>query len=163
MSKKPKKKISLPPHYDSIDTFPILSWERLHQKKDMVHLLIKPVKLTKAQKIELSKVWTAIYNEYIRVFGFEDNYKSILEKQAQKLRLQYKYIISGEKTGVRDKTILNFIRHKDKEIEALKNMNKGSKGDVFTAKMAIEKKMGYQLNLHRMSVREFYTYLKELK
>lgn len=155
--KNPKKKISLPQHHTSIDTLPILSWERIHEKRDMIHLLIKPVKLTKAQKIELVKVWDAIYDEYLKVFGFGEALQAINKKRIEIYRLTALYL------ATRDKSHLNFINKKETELKKLMQAQNGSKGNIYEAKIRMEQILKIYLPIKDLSVREFYTYDANLK
>lgn len=155
--KKQKRKITLPEYYNTLDSLPILVWEKLHEQKDLSLLLLKPKKLTKAQKILLSKVFKNLHEEFLRVFGLEENRKAILAKRIQIATLKLKM------QQTKDPATQNFIKRRENELEKLINYAKGSRGDIYKAKMIIEKKLGTHLPLKDISVREFYTYMKELK
>jgi hypothetical protein len=147
--------IELPEHYNSIDYLPMLNWDRINKKNDLTYLLIKPSKLSEEQVIELQKVWKAIYEEFISVFGFSDHFKDIINLEIKIARLRLKKIIK------KDESIQNFINANERILEEIKVKNTG--GDVFKTKQAIEKHLGFRISLTDCSVREFYEYLNSIK
>lgn len=152
-----KKKTTLPPHYNNIDDLPIMIWEKVHKTKDLTLLLIKPRKLIKAEKILLAKVWTEIYDEYIKVFGFGESLKAILKKRIEIYKLQAQYLVS------RENSTLNFIKRKNAELDKLKQEQLQGAGDIFTAKIWMEQILKYHLPMKDLSVREFYAYMNNVK
>lgn len=148
-------KQSLPEHFDSIDTLNMLAWDRIHKKFDMVYLLIKPAKLNQKQIDELQIVWKKIYSEYINTFGFGEKFEDIISQKLKIARLKNKQIITG------DDSIQNFIRIEEIKLDKMQGRNSGS--DVYKTKAIIEKHYGIRIPLAECSVREFYSYLKEIK
>lgn len=155
LKKKLQRKILLPAHYDSIDFLPILFWAKLHEKGDMVWLLEKKKRISNDQKKELKKVFEKIYEEYINVFGFGENFTDVLELQIKIAKLKLKKVTTD------DLSIDNFIRANEIKMEAIKKRNIG--GDIYKTKEAIEKKIGIRIPMAECSVREFYSYLKSVK
>lgn len=152
---KSESKIDLPKHYKSIDNLPILVWERIHKTEDITNLIIDKQEITDEQKEKLNEVWKKIYNEYIEVFGFSEQFKNVYEQKTKIARLKVKKIISG------DLSIENFIR-----IEQIKlnNMEKRIEiaPDIYDTKIIIEKKLGIRIPLNEVTVREFFSYMKDL-
>ena len=149
------EKFQLPEYYNSIDTLPMIRWDKINKKGDVTELLVKRVELTELQKIELQKVWLNIHKEYIDTFGFGEHFKDVLNLEMKIARLKLKLIIKN------DESIKNFIKADEKRLLELKNKNVG--GDIYDAKHAIEKNLGIRISLNECSVTEFYKYLQNLK
>jgi|ERR1035437_1378639 hypothetical protein len=149
-------KVVLPDYYISIDEFPILLWDKIHSTGDMSYLLKKRTALNDEQKKELAKVFTAMYDEYIQVFGFSENFNDILAEKIKLGKLKIKKIITG------DMSIQNFIEKSKNKIEAIKNRNAGTGGDIYKTKQVIEKHYGIKISLLETSVREFYSYIRDI-
>jgi hypothetical protein len=141
-------------HYESIETLPIWNWSKILESKNMEYLLLKPKKLSEEEINVLYKIWQRIYEEYIMIFGFSEDILRVHEKNKQIAILQIKKINTG------DDAIENFIKKKRNEILAMGKHK--TKGDIYKTKMIIETKLGFRLSLKEVTVREFYTYLKEL-
>lgn len=148
----------LPEHYTSIDYMPIMNWSKAHEKKDVAYLLCKHQTITEAQRQQLNAVWQAMYEEFVSIFGLGDSYKDMLEQRLKIGKLKLKLIITG------DETLRNFIRAHEKKLEIMKSNNGSS--DIYKTKQAIEshpKYRGIRISLTETSVREFYSYLQDLK
>jgi len=156
MSKKSSKSKPLPLHYDSIDYLSILAWDKIHKTGDVAYLLVKPAKLSDEQRVELSKVWEKLYNEFVSVFGFSEQLKDEMELQIKITNLRLKKILTG------DVSIQNFIRASERQLEGVKN-RKVTGGDIYKTKQSIEKHYGIRVPMAECSVREFYSYLKDIK
>ena len=148
--------IELPEHYDSIETLPMINWNRIHKKFDVSYLLLKHYKLKEEQRSELEKVWDLIYKEFINTFGFGDQFNSIIEQKLKIARLQRKHIITG------DDSISNFIRAN--EIQLIELEKKGTDGgDIYQTKQFIEKYFGVKISLSDCTVMDFFSYIKTMK
>lgn len=157
---QPKKEVIeevvLPEHYDSIDYLPVLNWDKVHKTANMVHLLKTPIKLSVPQSKELSKVWENIYKEYFEVFGLGSGIKEIAEVKLKIAKLKLKEIITG------DVSIRNFIRQNEILLKSMED-KQGGESDIYETKKAIEIKFNMHIPIAVCSVREFYSYLKDLK
>jgi len=149
--------MKLPSYYIGIDFLPILNWHKIISTGDIVHLLIKPCKITIEQKKELQVIWKGIYSEYLKAFGYSDDFKRIFEKRFAILKLQEKYIKS------KDNSVMNFIKRREKELKILLDRQSVKGGDVYSMKIEIEKYMKFHLPLAGTSVREFYGYINDMK
>ncbi len=152
---KKKSLPKLPEHYTDIDDLNMLSWIRIHKKKDMIYLLKKPKKINEAQRKELNKVWDKIYYEYILTFGFGDAFMNEIDQKLKIARLKNKQVITG------DDSLINIIRANEIKLQGIQKRTTGS--DIYKTKEAIEKKIGIRIPLAECSVREFYSYLKNMK
>lgn len=146
---------SLPEHYDSIDTLPMLNWNRIHKESDVSFLCVKNVSITERQKEGLKKVWEKIYKEYINAFGFGEKFEQIIEQKLKLSRLKNKLVITG------DDSIDNFIRVAEIKLEEMEKQNVG--GDIYRTKRLMEKHYGITISMTECSVREFYSALKDMK
>lgn len=147
----------LPEHYDSIDTLNMLQWERIHKKFDMIHLLVKAKKINKKQRTALKEVWEKIYSEYINTFGFCESFEDIIAQKLIISRLKNKQVITG------DDSIENFIRAGELKLLKMQQRNVSGGNDIYKTKGIIEKYYGIRIPLAECVVREFYSYLKEMK
>lgn len=153
--KKPST-VSLPAHYTGIDFLPIINWEMVHKKNDFTYLLHKAEKLSEAQIALLKKVWENIYDEYIEVFGFGDQFKDMMKLKLEIAKLQLRKIIEKKES------LQNFINVAQLRLDKMQ-INTTGGADIYKMKAAIEKKLGVHIPLKDTSVREFYSYLKDLK
>lgn len=155
---KLKKKYSvsqLPAHYTGIDYLPILNWEMVHKKNDFSYLLVSPQKLNEDQQKKLAEVWVKIYDEYIEVFGFGEHFKDILKAKIEIAKLKLRKILEQKES------LQNFINVQELKLTAMETKNVES--DIYKTKALIEKKLGIRIPLKDTSVREFYSYLKDIK
>lgn len=143
----------IPDHYDSIDA-PVYVWNKIHETGDFSWLLVKRRKLTKSLRPALEKIWTSIYDEYIKEFGFSERFIAIKQKEIEIAKMQLELILTG------DRSLRTFIKIEQQQLE---EMNQGnSKSNFMQSKIAIEKHFKFQINTMTTSIREYYSYLKEL-
>lgn len=152
---KKKSSVELPDHFTSIDELPIIKWEKIHDTGNVQHLLVKARAISEEEKTELMKVWNLIYEEYLKVFGFSDQFISIMQIKVRIAKITLKKIVT------QDESLVNFIADEERKMKLLMAMNRPS--DVFKAKKAIEAQMKIYIPLKEVSVREFCSYLKDLK
>lgn len=156
MTKKKHTKLVVPAHHSSIETLSVFAWNKIHETGDLSFLLLKKNVLTLKQLTALQKTWDVLYQEYITVFGFGDNYKGILQERMSIGKLKLKKIISG------DESVDNLMRHHKKRLDALESRNNKTGKDIYTTKQIIEKHFGIRIILQETSVREFYSYLRDI-
>jgi hypothetical protein len=150
------KKSSSLEYYDSIDLLPVLNWDKIiNGGGDYSWLLHKRRKLNKRLITQLSKAWEIIYDEYIRTFGIGDAFERALRMKVKIAQMRMKKILTG------DENLQTFIDVEEMKLSTMEQNAKG--GDIYKAKAAIEKKMGIRIPLAETPVREFYSYLKDMK
>jgi hypothetical protein len=156
-TRKVKKKVisRLPPHYSSIDDCPVFIWEKLHSSGDLTWMLIKKKTVPKKQMAELQKIFDSMYDEYFSEFGFNDEFLDIKRKEFELAKLKLQLIITD------DRTLITDIEIAEEELKDMRGPIK--KPDFMLSKIAIEKKLGHQLNMRETTVKEFYSYIKHLK
>lgn len=148
------KKNILPAHYDSLDA-PVFIWQKVHDTHDLSWLLVKRQKITDTMRKSLEKIWDYIYDEFIREFGISDAALQIHRKEIHIAQMQCDMIISN------DRSIETFIEIEQQELEGLKTSL--GKVDFQKTKIAIEAHYKFQVNVMTTSIKEFYSYLKDLK
>lgn len=138
----------------SIDD-PVFYWMKIHDSGDLSWLLEKRKKAGKTLAEYLNKVWDKLYDEFLTEFGISESYESLLRKKIEIAQLQCEMAMTG------DRSLLNFIGLAKRELADLEQPM-GKSGSM-QAKMAIEKHYGFQVNMKTTSIREFYSYLLEIK
>lgn len=141
--------------YDSLDA-PVFVWEKIHQSDwDLSWLLVKRVPVNERLNKKLEKAWEKMYDEFITEFGFSDSFKSMLSKKIEIAKLKMRLAMTDDRSYETEIEIA--------ELE-LSDLVKESSGANFgEAKIAIEKHLGFQLNMKKTSIREYYGYLNELR
>lgn len=140
--------------YSSIDA-PIKVWEKVHKSGDLSHLYVKPKKVTKKDVPKLQAAWEKIYDEYLSEFGLTETFADIMELKRQIALANLRVILTGDRIYVTEAKI--------KEIELAELERVAHSGSIMDAKKAIEMQYKFQLNMNTTSIREFYSYLKDIK
>lgn len=153
VKKKVKKKVSrIPSHYKDLDA-PVFIWYKLHTTDDLSWLLIKRKPITKKQAVVLQKSLDAMYDEYFLEFGKSKEFLSLKRKEIEIAQLNCQMVITG------DRSFQTWIQVAEMELQDLKR--KEVKGDLLKTKASIEKHITkFQIDMHKTSIREFFTYLK---
>lgn len=140
--------------YDSLDA-PVIVWEKIHKTSDLSHLLVKKKEVDHKLQARLDAAWEKMYNEYLEEFGFSDSFRSLKNKEVEIALLKCQLIQTD------DRAFETEIEIAEIELEELK---KGvGESDFKEAKIAIEKNLGFQINMSTTSIRDFYAYLNQLK
>lgn len=100
----------------------------------------------------ITKAFENIQRQLVDRFGISESYAELLELQREICELRCEVAI----TGNRFKN--TFIRIKEAEIERL-NQIKGSTSQEI--KIYLEKWLKFPLNLHKLSVSEWFSYIKQ--
>lgn len=145
---------SIPVHYNNLDA-PIAIWEKVTVSNDVTFLLHKRERVSDKIMGVLRKSWEKIFDEYINEFGWSESFIALKSKEIEIARLQIDLLLTG------DRSIETFIEIAQEERDNLQKTN--SKLDFMQSKIAIESKYKFQLNMNTTSIREFYSYLKNLK
>jgi len=151
LSRKLENK-SLDRYYTSIEEMPVHNWWKLHEKNDFKQLLKnRKHKLTSRKE----DVLDLLQNEFIEVFGIDENYSRYLKKQIEIELLKIKIA----KTG--DKSHQIFIDMLEVELEDVTKREEGK--NLRNNTIAIEKYMGFKLTAKEVTVYEYYSYVKALE
>lgn len=148
------KRKSVPEHYNNLDA-PISVWEKVTISNDVTFLLVKRHKVSDRVIEVLKNAWENIFSDYIKEFGWSEHFLKIKEKEIEIATLQADLLIDGDRINE------TFIEIAKEELQDLQKIN--GKMDFMKSKIAIEDKHKFQLNMQTTSIREFYSYLKNLK
>ena len=94
--------------------------------------------------------------QFIERFGFSESFIKALEKEKELVLLQARMAITE------DRSLSAFIKICQIEIEALR-AETNSRSDFYEIKGVLEHEMGFQIDIKKISVAEYYTYFKALK
>ena len=137
--------------YNSIDEMPIYNWFKCVELKDYSYCAKDKSKADlEACQIKFSE----LYAEYIDTFGISQQLNDILSLQNEIL------VLKIDLTLTKDNGIKTFIELKELELADKLNV-KQSKTN--TAKVAIEKYLGFRINEKEVTVKEYYDYLQAIK
>jgi phenylalanine-4-hydroxylase len=130
---------------------PIYNWFKWHEEKDNSYL-------SKTRKIGslVNYFGDKIMTQFIERFGFSETFIKALEKEKELVLLQARMAITE------DRSLSAFIKICQIEIEALRAETQ-DRSDFYEIKGVLEHEMGFQIDIKKVSVAEYYTYFKALK
>lgn len=136
--------------YSDIDEMPVFNWFKIHATGDFSYMLIRKRGISEKEAKILSKKFNLIYDQYISMFGFNEEFLSTLEKRRKIALLMIKKATTG------DRTLNTLIKVHQAELNSMEEQ-KPAKSNFYEIKSFVEKQMGFQINIRTMSVAEFYT------
>lgn len=138
-------------YWGSIEEMPIYNWFKWHEEKDNTYL-------SKSRKIGslVNYFGDKIMTQFINRFGFSEVFIKALEKEKELVLLQARRALTD------DRSLNAFIKICEIEIEALKKETT-ERADFYEIKGMLEHEMGFQINIKKISVAEYYTYFKAIK
>ena len=144
--------------YKGIDEMPIYNWWQINSSADLSFVLIdKPKKKLNRFQIEsLSFYWEKIYNEYISVFGFSEDFLRQLEKKKEIAILKLQMVVTD------DYSLQTMIDIANIELQQMQEDISGQ-SDFYESKATMESRLGFVLDPRKITVREFYSYIKNLR
>ena len=149
-SKKSKKIFDT---FDSIEELPIYNWWKVHETGSYEYLLRFRRELKRREVKMLDKVWKSLYNQYIERFGYTEQFLETMSKKREIALMKVDYMVKG------DKTMKVFIQIAEKELEDMT----GEDVDFYQGKSMLEKNLGFYIDIHRMSVAEYYSHFQVAK
>lgn len=149
--------------YDSIETLPVWNWDKIRSTDNLSFLImtneikVNREKPNKFIEVILAGKWKRIMSEYIDEFGFSNEFLTMLRLQKQLLILTADYYLTD------DRKLITDIELKRKEIELIEKMNDKDKlSDLLSVTISL-KQLGYPIDEHRTSVKEFYLICKRIE
>ncbi len=140
--------------YDDIADLPIYNWFKCIDTKDYSYVLLERKKCNSDELLKCELVFGELYSQFLDEFGVSDNLQAIIRLQNQILIHKIDLALTGDAT--------NEVFIEIKEIELAKLLEvKELKGN--SAKVAIEKMLGFAINERTVSVKSYYEYINELK
>lgn len=151
-SSKKSEKVSEPDLYDDLEVLPVWNWNRVHETGDLKYLL-----LDERQEVPASahRVWLKLNQQYMNLFGITKKYKDYLRLKKEIALLEMDAFLKNNKT-------LNLFA--DVKREKMRELFEAGDNVTFTESVgAVERYMGFQVDVRTTSVAKFYTYLKMIK
>ena len=139
--------------YTTIEDFPAYNWFKCVENKEYQYTLIDIKEYNEDLKHECENAFNTLYCNFIDTFGISKELGDIIALQNQILVLEID-LACGKKSA---KTFLNI-----KKIE-LEEVLSVEKPKTNLHKVAIEKYLGFRLNLKEVTALEYYNYLEALK
>lgn len=143
-------------YFSSIDDLPIYLWNKIHETGDVSFLLRirKPISIYKKRK--LSAIWKSIQDQYLKHFGLGEIMSQIISKERELILMNEDYVINNNTNQ------LTFIEIAEVEIAEMKKKIIHYKSDFWQTKAKLEKILGIAIDMHKISVSEYYSYFKML-
>ena len=142
-------------YYKTLDELPIHNWFKIQETNDLKYLLKHDLKIGKKREAELKGVIEKLKEEYLKIFGLSDDYRSILLLQGQIRAMQIELLLTKNNTL---KTFIEIKRHELKRV-----LSKSSTADIKSVVVQVRKYNCGVLDLKKMSVVEFYAIIQEMK
>jgi hypothetical protein len=139
--------------YESIEDFPVYNWFKCIETKDYSCCLMNVKQYKPTLLVKCEEQFNKLYLEFIDTFGISKDLREIIELQKQILALKIELKL-GKRTAQTFLTI--------KELELDEKMET-EKPKTNLHKVAIEKYLGFRLNLKEVTVKEYYNYLEAIK
>lgn len=142
--------------YRSIDDLPIYNWFKIQETNDMRYLL--KVTTNEADKFtfELAEIWEKIYSEFIDTFGINDTFRQMLMLRKEICVLRMKVAMKDENAY-----LVTFAEIKEKELKQM--IEKLNEKEMSSAKVYVEKYLGFKIDQRVTTVREYYEYIKAIE
>ena len=147
-------KLSQHKYFLSIDDLPIYNWNKIHETGDLSFLLLLRKPINRFQKIVLMKVWTSLKDQYLEYFGLGETMDRIVMKK-ESLVERYQDLNVND-----NKDQLTFIDIEERELKEMEQKMANHKADFYTGKAMVEKQIGFAIDVHRESVREYFSRFK---
>lgn len=142
--------------WNGIDDMPIYNWWKVSSGELMFVLKEGEVKMNAATGKILNEKWERIYDSYLLHFGFSEDFLRQLEKKKHIALLDLKMVETDDFTIQTDIDILRI------ELAQMVEESSG-KTDFYETKSMMEMNLGFTLDPRKITVREFYSYIKNLK
>ncbi len=134
-------------YYNSIDTMPTFNYLKVVDEDNITFMIKK-----KGLFGNHEKAFENIQRQLVDRFGLSESFIEIIELQKEIIALKCEVAISGDKFNN------TFIRIHEEELKQ-KLEQKSLKSNEL--KILIEKWIGFKLNLHELSVSEWFSYLHQ--
>ncbi len=140
--------------YESIEDMPVYNWFKCIELKDYSWCLVDKIEVKKDSDLQkLTDCFEKLYCQFIDRFGISKELQDIIDIQNQIKVLEIDLALGT-------KTAKIFLNIKYLELED-KMKSDGSKKS--THKVAIERFLGFKIDLKTTTVTEYYEYLNELR
>lgn len=140
--------------YKDISEFPTYNWFKCIDTKDYKYCLIKPIECNQEQVNECQEAFERYYCEYLDTFGVSEQLQDIIRLQNDILSLKIDMVLTEDKSMQFNIDMVQLQLNDKLNVKQSKTN---------TAKIAIEKYLGFRINEKEVSVKEYYDYLEAIK
>lgn len=116
--------------------------------------MVKPSAFTEKILGQCMAAFKKVYANYLDEFGVSDQLQDIIVKENEIMVLKIDLSLTG------DQFLNTMIQIREAELTELKKINTTKTN---TAKIAIEKWLGFRINEREVTVREYYDYLNTIQ
>jgi hypothetical protein len=138
--------------YKSLEELPIYNWDKCVRSGELKYLLLDP---NLKCDVDLLELFMKFHQDYLDIFGANEESERYLSLLKQKIH-HIEQIILGVKFHK------NYLKIVDFEIEAIEK-KKGDSQDLFDICAILSKFMGFQLDVKKVTVIDYYKYIKLLE
>ena len=133
-------------YYLDIEDMPIYNWKKCRNGQ----LEYTRIDLSKGNEAKDSKAWEAVYDTYIKAFGFGKEFNNYLKLQQRRIRKLREFAING------DRFIWNEIEQLNNELRSIQKKFDG-KDSIDDSIIYVSKWMGGMIDEKKVTVKQFYT------
>ena len=137
--------------YNSIEELPIWNWFKVFETNELKHIIIEGV----VEDTILKDTWNKLFSEYIDIFGLDDNLVSHIKHEKKIVLLELEYAIKKKASDL-FKIELEMLKVQEKQSEKVQS-------DFMQVIAQVESALTRNIDEKKISVRKFYTYLKQLE
>lgn len=142
--------------YRHIDKLPIYNWIKIHEEQNTKYVYITDEFDGLEETEKSQRAYSVLYEQFFNSFAITERLVEYLNaKKRMYIKLANAYIND-------DKSLLNFVQIEKRQIE-----DKYERGDTnidySTVLSELEFELKVQIDPHKMSVKSFFTHLKNLE
>lgn len=104
-----------------------------------------------------AKAYQNLQDQIIDKFGIGDDYENQLRMQIQIALMEIDIAVTGDRINQ------IFIDRMKQQLEEIRSKQKGVKSNPYESLFQIEQAVGYKLDIHKVSVFEFFNYSEQIK
>jgi hypothetical protein len=138
--------------YAGIDEFPVWNWFEIFKGGNLFHLLRVKKAIPKKQIPILKKIFTELYDAYLKEFGLNETMQEIIELKKNIIQNTDKYIQG-------DMGAFTFIQIDEDRLQELQEKT-GGENNIWELKARMEVTLKINIDVKKCTVIEFYSYLK---
>ena len=136
--------------YNSVEELPIWNWFKVFETNELKHIIKKGV----VDNSILKEKWQELFSEYIDIFGLDENLISHIKQEKKIVLLELEYAIKKRPSDL-FKIELEILKSKEKQSNKVQS-------DFMLVIAQVEGALKRNIDEKKISVRKFYTYLKQL-
>lgn len=139
--------------YDSIDELPIYNWIKCHEAGSTIYVYRLESYANRYETTESKTAFEKIYRQFFVKYGLTSEFKEYLEAKKKVLLKKLDAYLTD------NKSLLTFVKIEEAEIKQKYESNI-KEVDYWNMVASLEEALGFQIDVHKMSVESFYNHLK---